>query len=130
MDQFILRDASFQFTGRLRGVRHAMRGLQYMIATQHNAWLHAAATAMALGLSATFHIGRDEWCWIVLAIVGVWVAEAMNTAFEFLCDVASPAFHPDVKRAKDVAAGAVLVAAAGAIVIGVCVFWPHFREVV
>ena len=57
--------------------------------------------------------------------MGVWTAEALNTAFEFLCDVASPEFHPTVERAKDVAAGAVLLAAMGAVVIGLLVLGPH-----
>ena len=52
-------------------------------------------------------------------------AEALNTAFELLCDVASPAFHPEVERAKDVAAGAVLIAAAGAAIVGLVVFGPR-----
>jgi diacylglycerol kinase (ATP) len=61
----------------------------------------------------------------VLAIVSVWTAEALNTAFEFLCDVASPEFHPLVAKAKDVAAGAVLIAAVGATLIGLLVLGPH-----
>ena len=57
--------------------------------------------------------------------MSVWTAEALNTAFEFLADVASPEFHPLVKHAKDVAAGAVLIAAFGAAVIAVLVLGPH-----
>jgi diacylglycerol kinase (ATP) len=51
-------------------------------------------------------------------------AEALNTAFEFLTDVASPNFHPIAEKAKDVAAGAVLLSAIGAVIIGALVFWP------
>jgi diacylglycerol kinase (ATP) len=57
--------------------------------------------------------------------VSVWTAEALNTAFEFLTDVASPAFHPLAGKAKDVAAGAVLLSAAGSVVIGLLVIGPH-----
>ena len=67
-------------------------------------------------------------CWVVLAVVGVWTAEALNTALEFLCDVASPEFHPLVEKSKDVAAGAVLIAALGAVAIGILVFGPHVLE--
>ena len=49
-------------------------------------------------------------------------AEALNTAFEALCDVASPEFHPSVARAKDIAAAAVLISALGAVVVGLIVF--------
>jgi diacylglycerol kinase len=57
--------------------------------------------------------------------VAVGTAEVLNTAVEFLTDVASPTFHPIAGKAKDVAAGAVLIAAIGAVVIGLLVFWPH-----
>jgi diacylglycerol kinase (ATP) len=60
-----------------------------------------------------------------MAITGVWVVEALNTAFELLCDVASPEFHPLVKKSKDVAAGAVLLSAIGAATIGLVIFLPY-----
>jgi hypothetical protein len=72
-----------------------------------------------------FHVSSADWCWIILAISIVWTAEALNTAFEFLADAASPEFHPLVRDAKDVAAGAVLVTAGAAAVIGTIVFWPY-----
>jgi diacylglycerol kinase (ATP) len=96
-----------------------------MIRSQHNAWLHAAATVAVTGLGIVLNLSTPEWCWIVLAVVSVWTAEALNTAFEFLTDVASPAFHPVAGKAKDVAAGAVLIAAIGSAVIGMLVFGPH-----
>jgi len=96
-----------------------------MLATQHNAWIHALATAVVVTAGAVVGLGRGEWLAVVLAIVAVWTAEAINTAFEALCDVASPDFHPLVERAKDIAAGAVLICAIGAIVVGGIVFGPH-----
>jgi diacylglycerol kinase (ATP) len=70
-------------------------------------------------------VGRFEWLALVFALVSVWAAEALNTAFEFLCDVASPQFHPLVARAKDAAAGAVLICALGAVVTAGLVFAPY-----
>jgi diacylglycerol kinase (ATP) len=58
------------------------------------------------------------------------VAEALNAAFEFLAEVASPEFHPLVKHAKDVAAGAVLLSAIGAGVIGLRVLGPHVMHLI
>jgi diacylglycerol kinase (ATP) len=118
----------FSFTGRLRSFTYAFRGVGLMLRSQHNAWVHLAATVATVTVGSILHINRGEWCVIVLAIVGVWVAEALNTAFEFLCDVASPEFHPMVKHAKDVAAGAVLVAAIGAAVVGAMIFGPRVVE--
>jgi diacylglycerol kinase (ATP) len=119
---------SLSFTGRLRSVRFALQGVATMVRTQHNAWVHAAATAGAIALGFMCRLTTAEWCWIVLAIVAVWTAEALNTAFEFLTDVASPAFHPVAGQAKDVAAGAVLIAAVGAAAIGLLVFGPHLLD--
>src|SRR5689334_7457005 len=115
----------FQFTGRIRSFKYAISGLIRMIRCQHNAWIHAAATIEVVVLGVLFQLTRFEWCWIVVVIAIVWTAEALNTAFEFLADAASPNFHPIVKDAKDVAAGAVLVTAIAAVVIGLIVFWPH-----
>ena len=116
---------SLTFTGRLRSVRFAVRGIATMLKTQHNAWLHATATALVISTGVLLKLSFGEWCWIVLAITSVWTAEALNTAFEFLTDVASPDFHPLAEKAKDVAAGAVLLAALGAVAIGGLVFGPH-----
>ena len=115
----------FQFTGRIRSFRYAIVGLVRMIRCQHNAWIHLLATVGAVAAGLFFQLSRAEWCWIVLAIAIVWTAEALNTAFEFLADAASPSFHPIIRDAKDVAAGAVLVTAVAAVIIGVIVFLPH-----
>ena len=117
--------APFTFSGRIRSMRYAVRGIALMLRSQHNAWVHAAATLGVLAAGLLFGLSAGEWVAVALAIVAVWVAEALNTAFELLCDVASPAFHPRVEQAKDVAAGAVLIAAAGAVVVGLVVFGPR-----
>ncbi len=115
----------FSVGARLRSVEHALRGLWITLSTQHNAWIHAAATAAVIAAGVVLEIQRGEWLAVVLAIVAVWTAEAINTAFEALCDVAAPEFHPLVERAKDVAAGAVLISALGAAAIGLLVFGPR-----
>lgn len=116
---------SFSVVARARSFKYAVEGLRTMLASQHNAWIHACATVAALGLGISLGLNAGEWCALVLAIAGVWIAESLNTAFEFLADVASPEYHPLVKKSKDVAAGAVLVSAMGSVVIGLLVFGPH-----
>lgn len=103
---------------------NASRGLKTMLFSQHHAWFYLIMTLAVLGSGLAFHISASKWCWAIIAVVTVWTAEALNTAFEFLCDVAAPEFHPSVERAKDVAAGAVLVCVIGAILIGLFVFGP------
>jgi len=120
-----MSDNRLTFTGRVRSFRCAIRGLRVMIVSQHNAWIHALATIIVLLVSGYFPLTRAEWCWIIVAIVSVWTAEALNTAFEFLTNVASPEFHPLAEKAKDVAAGAVLITAIGSALIGLIVFGPY-----
>lgn len=114
----------FSIAARIRSFRFALRGIWTTLATQHNAWIHLVATTAAIALGFALRIGSGEWLAVVLAIMAVWTAEALNTAFEALCNVTSPEFHPLVARAKDVAAGAVLISAIGAAVIGLIVFGP------
>jgi diacylglycerol kinase (ATP) len=114
----------FSIARRMQSVQYAVRGIRYVLRTQHNAWIHCIA---AIGVSLAgfvFQINAYEWLAVVLSIMAVLTAEALNTAFEALCDVASPEFHPMVERAKDVAAGAVLIASIGAAVVGAIVFGP------
>ena len=118
----------FSFTGRIRSFKFAFVGIWTMLKSQKNAWVHAFATIAVVIAGFVFGISTSEWCLLVLAIIAVWMAEALNTAIEFLADVASPEFHPLVKKAKDVAAGAVLISAIGAIVLGIIIFGPHILK--
>jgi len=121
---------SFSLGARLASLGNAFRGLALLVATQHNAWIHAAATVVVCALGGLLGVSSGEWLALVLAISAVWSAEAMNTAFEALCDRVSPEHHPLVQRAKDVAAGAVLVCAMGAATIGLIVFGPRLADLV
>jgi diacylglycerol kinase (ATP) len=118
-------DGTFTFSGRLRSSVHAMEGILEMLKSQHNAWVHLVATLGVLTAGYVFGVDTTQWCFLILVIMAVWVAEALNTAFELLCDVASPEFHPLVKKSKDVAAGAVLLSAVGAAAVGAIIFLPH-----
>lgn len=120
-----MNDKHFSVAGRAKSFRHAFAGLAYMLRSQHNAWLHLAASAVVIAGGFALRLGGRDWCWLILALALVWIAEAVNTAFEHLCDVVSPQFHAQVKLSKDIAAGAVLIAAVAAAFIGVLVFWSY-----
>ena len=109
-------------------MRHAIAGIRSLLRDQHNAWLHALATMVVLAGGCYFHVTSSEWLALTLAITIVWTAEALNTAFEYMCDVVSSQFHPLVKKSKDIAAAAVLMAAMGAAAVGLIVFLPHVRS--
>ena len=112
-------------SARLRSFGHAFRGLRVLLQTQQNARIHALATVLVAAAGALARLSALEWALIALAVVCVWAAEALNTAIEFLVDLASPGQHPLAAKAKDVAAGAVLIAAIGSLIVGILVFGPH-----
>lgn len=116
---------AFSFSGRIRSGTHAVHGIIELLKSQQNAWVHALATLSVIIAGAVVGVSVTEWCLLILVITTVWVAEGVNTAFEFLCDVASPDFHPLVKKSKDVAAGAVLLSAVGAAAVGLIIFIPY-----
>ena len=125
-----MNERPFQFTERLRSFRFALAGIWTVLRSQPNAWVHAAATVVVVAAGLLLGLSASEWAVLVLAMMAVWTAEALNTALEFLADVTSPQFHPLVKQAKDVAAGAVLIAAIGAVVIGLLVLGPHLLDLI
>jgi diacylglycerol kinase (ATP) len=116
----------FSPAARLRSFVYAGRGVWIVLSSQHNSWIHAVATLAVVVAGVAVGVSRLEWLALVLAITLVWSAEAFNTAIELLSDAAQPEFHPLIEKAKDVAAGAVLLAALGALAVGVLVFAPHF----
>ena len=113
-----------------RSFVYALQGLVFMLRSQPNAWVHLLATLGVCAAGLYLGLSRGEWLWICVAIVMVWSAEALNTALEQLADALHPERHPGIGRAKDLAAGAVLIAASGAAVIGVMVFWPHVGRMI
>lgn len=122
------KDKEFSIAGRMRSFRYAFKGIAFMFETQHNAWIHLAATIAVCIAGWRLHISSYDWRWLVVAIVLVWFAEAINTAFEYICDVVCPEFHLSVEKAKDIAAGAVLVCTMGAAALGIFIFAPYLLD--
>lgn len=119
----------FCIKARCKSFVYAFRGVAILLKTQHNTWIHLAATIAALSAATYFDITEPEWCSIIFAITLVWFAEAINTAIEFLADAAVPKYNELVGKAKDVAAAAVLFTCVGAAVVGVIVFGPCVAEI-
>jgi len=115
----------FSLAARCRSFRYAANGIVVLFRTQHNAWIHAAATVAVVIAGWRLGISAGDWRWLVSAIALVLAAEAFNTAIEHVCDLVSPDYHALVEKAKDVAAGAVLICAIGAALIGMLTFWPY-----
>ena len=119
--------SGFTLAARLKSFVYAFRGLGFMLRTQHNAWLHAVASLAVVAAGVILRVTAADWRWLVVAMAMVWVAETFNTAVEYVCDVVSPGYCEAVKHAKDIAAGAVLLCAGAAVVIGVLTLWPYVR---
>ncbi|RZK54271.1 MAG: diacylglycerol kinase family protein [Hymenobacter sp.] len=109
---------------RVASFGHAFRGVGAALRSEVHLQFHAVATAAVLGAGWYFGLSLTEWALVALAVGSVWAAELFNTAIEALTNLASPGYHPLAGRAKDVAAGAVLLAALGALAVGGCVFGP------
>ena len=107
---------------------HAAEGVVHALRTQRNLWIHFAIAAAVLVAAAGFGASKLELAILLLAITFVLVAELVNTAVEAAVDVASTAFDPMAKLAKDIAAGAVLVSALNAVAVGYLVFSGRVAE--
>ncbi len=103
----------------------AGRGIVLLVRTQANARIHLLATAAVIAAGISFHLACSEWALLAVAIGLVWIAEGVNTAIEFLGDRISRERDEAIRRAKDVAAGAVLLAAITAATVGILVLGPH-----
>jgi diacylglycerol kinase len=117
-----MNETPFSLRNRIKSFSYAFRGLKTFFQTQHNAWIHALATVIVIILGNMVKLSTAEWLWIGLAIALVFITEMLNTAIEFLTDLVSPEYQPLAKKTKDVAAGAVLIAAFFAVIIGILVF--------
>lgn len=110
---------------RIASFRYAFSGLGFILRTQQNAWIHLSIAAVVVVAGLLVRLPLAEWLWIASAIALVWFAEAMNTGFEYLCNAVSPEHSADVEKAKDIAAGAVLICSVYAVIVGGLIFGRH-----
>ena len=118
----------FSIKDRLRSFRYAFKGVVSLFAKEHNARIHAVAAVCAVAAGFIFDISNMEWIAVVIAIGMVMAAEAFNTAIEYLADFVSPGHNEYIGKAKDVAAGAVLILAVCAVVIAMVIFIPKMMH--
>jgi diacylglycerol kinase (ATP) len=108
----------------MKSLYHAITGILEFIRQEHNAWIHLSAT-IVVGIAAyLFHVCYGEAAILAIVIGGVWMTEMLNTCVEKIMDFVHPEEHPSIKFIKDLAAGAVLVAAITAVVAGLLIFIP------
>jgi diacylglycerol kinase (ATP) len=114
---------------RRASFRHAADGIVHAWRTQPNLRIQVAVGAAAAALGVALRLPGRDAAVLALTVVLVLVLEMLNTVVEATVDLASPRVHPLARTAKDVAAGAVLVASAGSVVVGICLFLPRLLAI-
>lgn len=119
-----MKHKKFTIESQIKSFKYAFNGIVLLFKGEMNARIHLIAAIGVIILAVIFEISFTEWALIVFAIGMVFVTETINTSIERIVDIISPEYNKKAGEAKDVAAGAVLLAAIFAVVIGAIVFLP------
>ena len=111
---------------QLRSFGYAWKGIQSCVGKEQNLSFHLIAAMAVIIAGIVLGITRNEWIMVVMCIGTGIAAELFNTAIEKLVDLVSPDRHPVAGQVKDIAAGAVLICAVAAAIIGLIIFIPYF----
>jgi diacylglycerol kinase (ATP) len=117
----------FSVQKRLASFRYAFAGIRIFLGTQHNVWIQIAIAVLTVVAGFILHIERLEWVMILSCIGLVLALEAVNTSIEYLADTVHPEMHDGIRKVKDIAAGAVLIASITAAIIGLIIFIPYLE---
>lgn len=128
------RETAKQSAGRLppfiRSFGYAFEGIYYTLRTQRNMRVHLGIAAVAVALGIGLGISAVEWAVLLVMMALVFCLEMLNTVVESLVDLVTDRYHSLAKIAKDVAAGAVLVAAILAVGVGLFLFLPRLLHLI
>ncbi|WP_449537017.1 diacylglycerol kinase family protein [Ferdinandcohnia sp. Marseille-Q9671] len=121
-----LKDKSkSKWSGFFKSFSFALKGLTVAFTSERNLQFHLLFSILVICCGFFFEIARVEWIIIILLIGGMFTVELLNTAVEKVVDLVTSEFHPLAKQAKDIAAGAVLMYAMIAVIIGIILFAPY-----
>ena len=110
--------------------RYALAGIAHAAHTQRNFKIHVGISALIFVVGVWLRVSLDQWAILAVMAALVFQAELVNTALEAIVDKASPEVHPLAKIAKDCAAGAVLVSALFAVIVGLLILGPPLLEII
>ncbi|TYR75479.1 diacylglycerol kinase family protein [Rossellomorea vietnamensis] len=114
----------------LRSFKFAFKGIKLVFAEELNFRVHFTVSIAVVAAGFVLSISLPEWIAIILLITGMFALEMLNTAIERTVDLVTKEYHPLAGQAKDIAAGAVLCYALGAVVVGIMIFLPKLWEIV
>jgi len=123
-----MKNEKFSFVKRLKSVTFAFNGLKILIREEHNARIHLAGALVTILMGLVLDISWSEWIALCFAIGFVFAMEAINSALENLADFITTEKHESIKKAKDLAASAVLISAISAFMVGVIIFVPKIIQ--
>ncbi|MDR1154083.1 MAG: diacylglycerol kinase family protein [Bacteroidales bacterium] len=123
-----MNQEKFSCKKRRASFRYAFNGLKLLIKEEHNARIHAFVALCVLIAGWGFGISRNEWIAVILCIGMVIALELINSAIERMADFVSPEKRPEIKKIKDLSAGAVLTGAIAAATVGLIVFLPKILK--
>ena len=112
----------------IKSLSYAFAGIKVAVGEQRNVQIHLTIFLLVIAAGLFIDINHSEWLAVILASSIVISIEMINTAIEKAVDLASPEIHPLAKKAKDIAAGAVLVAVCFAVIIGLLVFGKYLLQ--
>lgn len=118
------KNLKFSWKARARSFKYAWFGIMALLWSEHNARIHSCVAVAVIIVGALLGLEPWEWVAISICIAGVLMAEGFNSAIEALADKTCPTEDPLIKRAKDIAAGAVLIFVSGAVATGLIIFLP------
>jgi diacylglycerol kinase len=113
---------------RIQSFGYAGRGIRVVFRSEVNMKIHIFISILVIISGFALKINTSEWCLCLLCMGLVVGAEMMNTAVENVVDLVSPDFHPLAGKAKDIAAGAVLICAIISFLVGLLIFIPKIYE--
>ncbi|WP_445490352.1 diacylglycerol kinase family protein [Niallia sp. 03133] len=118
------KDKSIKKNSQLSSFRLALSGILSAIKKERNLKIHLIISMIVLALGCYYQVSAVEWLFLSIAVGFVIAMELMNTALERVVDLVTKEYHPLAKQAKDIAAGAVFIAAILSLVIGFIIFFP------
>ncbi len=118
------------FKKRYNSFKFALQGINSAVRSEPHMRLHMLSAIGVILAGFIFQVTKLEWCLLIASIGFVLVAEIFNTAIETLTNLVSPGRNPLAGKTKDLAAGAVLVAAITAVIIGLIIFIPYILALV
>ncbi|MEO6189881.1 MAG: diacylglycerol kinase family protein [Saprospiraceae bacterium] len=119
-----MKQEKFSLYKRLISFKYAINGIKVLLNEEPNSRIHVVASLFAIVFSFVLHLSVIEWLFVIFSIGLVFAMELINSAIENLCDEINKETDPSIKKIKDLAAGAVLVSAGSAFIVGLIIFLP------